>query len=212
MGVRAAILAPVRLLGDGLARCLDGKPDIKIVKIVRTLNELQDLVSSGAINVALIDMTQPIDLDSVRALAVSGSNVVLIAIGLNEQRQDVIRCGRAGFTGYVSRDSTVEELAKAMHDALAGRLACPDEISGALLRALFRQTSDVPSDGAPLTKREGDVLQLIGHGMTNKEIARELGLSVATVKHHVHNVLEKLSLPRRAYAMRTVREKPWLVG
>ena len=48
--------------------------------------------------------------------------------------------------------------------------------------------------------------------MTNKEIARELGLSVATVKHHVHNVLEKLCLPRRAHAMRRVRERPWLAS
>ncbi|MBJ6127203.1 response regulator transcription factor [Microvirga sp. BT325] len=210
--MRVAILAPVRLLGDGLARCLDGTSAIRIIGVVRTLEELHELVSSSLIDVALIDMTQPIDLDAVRLLAISGSNVVLIAMGLKEQRQDIIRCGRAGFVGYVSRDSTVEELAKTMLDAVAGRLACPEEISGALLRALFRQTSDPAPDGAPLTKRESDVLQLIGHGMTNKEIARELGLSVATVKHHVHNVLEKLSLPRRSHAMRKVREKPWLLG
>jgi two-component system, NarL family, nitrate/nitrite response regulator NarL len=56
------------------------------------------------------------------------------------------------------------------------------------------------------------VLQLIGRGLTNKEIARELNLSVATIKHHVHNVLEKLNLPRRAYAMRRVRERPWIAS
>lgn len=210
--MRAVILTPIRLLGEGLERFFSGRSDVDIVAVVSDIGELRALIGSVSIDVALIDMTQAVDLDEVRALAIAGPNVVLIAMGLIEQRQDVIRCGRAGFTGYVSRSSTVEELAKAMHDALAGRLACPDEISGGLLRALFRQTPETAPDGAPLTKREGDVLQLIGHGMTNKEIARELGLSVATVKHHVHNVLEKLCLPRRAHAMRKVREKPWLAG
>lgn len=51
-----------------------------------------------------------------------------------------------------------------------------------------------------------------GRGLSNKEIARELVLSVATVKHHVHNVLDKLKLPRRAQAMRRVRDAPWLVS
>lgn len=212
--MRAVILTPVRLLGDGLVSCLNGRSDIEIVRVVKTIREVSDLVLANTVDVALIDMTQPIDLDEVRALAIAGPGVVLIAMGLHEQRQDVIRCGRAGFTGYVSRDSSIEGLCKAMHDALAGRLACPDEISGGLLRALFRQSADPETapGGEPLTKREGDVLQLIGNGLTNKEIARALGLSVATVKNHVHNVLEKLSLPRRAHAMRKVREMPWLAG
>ncbi|QDF37500.2 response regulator transcription factor [Bradyrhizobium symbiodeficiens] len=180
--------------------------------MVSNVAETRALLAATRVHAVLIDMTQPIDLDEVRSLAMAGPDVVLIAIGLKEQRQDVIRCGRAGFTGYVSRDATIEGLTKAMHDAVAGRLACPDEISGGLLRALFRREVEERQDGEPLTKREGDVLQLIGRGLTNKEIARELGLSVATVKHHVHNVLEKLSLPRRAHAMRRVRERPWLVG
>jgi DNA-binding NarL/FixJ family response regulator len=54
------------------------------------------------------------------------------------------------------------------------------------------------------------LLQLIVRGLSNKEIGRELCLSVATVKHHVHYVLEKLGLSRRAEAMRRVRGAPWL--
>ncbi|MCV9961721.1 response regulator transcription factor [Pararhizobium sp. BT-229] len=210
--MRVGILAPIRLLGDGLSRCLHGRAGIEIVRVVADISEMRSLMTTDTIDVVLIDMTQPIDLDEVRSLATIGPEVVLIAMGLHEQKKEVIRCGRAGFTGYVSRNSTVEGLISAMHDARAGRLACPDEISGGLLRALFRQEAAGEDDGQPLSKREGDVLQLIGRGMTNKEIARELGLSVATVKHHVHNVLEKLSLPRRAHAMRRVRERPWLAS
>jgi two-component system, NarL family, nitrate/nitrite response regulator NarL len=61
-----------------------------------------------------------------------------------------------------------------------------------------------------LTRRESEVLVFPGRGLSNKEIGCELRLSVATVKHHVHHILEKLKLERRAQAMRRVRDAPWL--
>jgi DNA-binding NarL/FixJ family response regulator len=72
---------------------------------------------------------------------------------------------------------------------------------------------DSPASSAEtaLTRREGEVLQLIGRGLTNKEIARELHLSTATIKHHVHGVLGKLQVAGRVQAMRRVRETPWIV-
>jgi DNA-binding NarL/FixJ family response regulator len=64
---------------------------------------------------------------------------------------------------------------------------------------------------ARLTRREVETLHLMSRGLTNKEIASELHLSVATVKHHVHAVLEKLQLTRRAQASQVLHERPWLV-
>jgi two-component system, NarL family, nitrate/nitrite response regulator NarL len=61
-----------------------------------------------------------------------------------------------------------------------------------------------------LIRRESKVLKLLGRGLSNKEIGCELCLSVPTVKHHVHHILEKLKLSRRAEAMRRVRDAPWL--
>ena len=120
--------------------------------------------------------------------------------------------GRAGFSGYVARDASIDALCQALADVVAGRLACPPEISGGLLRALFRRDARSEEQGIDhgLTRRESEVLQLLGRGLSNKEIAHELCLSVATIKHHVHHILEKLQLPRRAQAMRRVREAPWI--
>ena len=162
----------------------------------------------------MIDVTQGIDLDEVRAVALERADIALVALGLQEQRQDVIRCGRAGFSGYVARSASVEELCQALSDVSSGRLACSAEISGGLLRAHFRMDRQVNANDLEdaLTRREGEVLQLIGQGLSNKEIARDLSLSLATVKHHVHHVLQKLKLPRRAQAMRRVREMPWIAS
>ena len=206
------VLTPVRLLGDGLAACFRSRPDLVVLAVVDDLAGLRAALAAADAHVVLIDVTQGVDLFDVRAIAAEWSEVALVALGLDEQRQEVIRCGRAGFAGYVARDASIDMLCKALLEIVAGRLACSPEISGSLLRALFRRDSRSaePEVELSLTRREREVLELLGRGLSNKEIGCELCLSVATVKHHVHHVLEKLKLPRRAQAMRRVQDAPWL--
>lgn len=206
------ILTPVRLLGDGLAACFSSRPDMKTVAVVNDLAVLREKLSKTETDVVLVDVTQGVDLFDTRAIASEWPDVALVALGLNEQRQEVVRCGRAGFAGYVARDASIDALCKALSEIVAGRLPCPPEIAGGLLRALFgRESRTQESDlHLALTRRESEVLELLGRGFSNKEIASELCLSVATVKHHVHHVLEKLQLQRRAQAMRRVRDAPWI--
>lgn len=208
------VLTPVRLLGDGLAASLGRRPGIIVRAVVNDLAKLRHALTTMEVDLVLIDVTQGVDLFDVRSIAAERPDVLLVALGLDEQRQNVIRCGRAGFTGYVARDASVDALCKALSDVVQGCLACPAEISGGLLRALFRMepSPDGSTPSHPLSRRETEVLQLIGRGLSNKEIARELFLSVSTVKHHVHNILEKLDLSRRAQAMQRVRDAPWIIS
>jgi DNA-binding NarL/FixJ family response regulator len=210
--MRLIVVTPTRLLGDGLAACFRVHPTVSPPRTVRDLKLLREELQSEVADVVLIDVTQGIDLDEVRAIALEHQDIAFVALGLQEQRQNVIRCGRAGFSGYVSRHASIDELYRALSDAVAGRLTCSAEISGGLLRALFRRETHAHAEEMKdaLTRREGEVLTLIGRGLSNKEIARELELSLSTVKHHVHHVLTKLQLPRRAQAMRRVREAPWI--
>lgn len=211
--MKIIVLTPVRLLGDGLAACFSRNSQITACAIVGDLAGAREALATSGADLVLVDVTQGIDFYDVRSLAAEHPDLALVALGLTEQRQDVIRCGRAGFSGYVARDASIDALCDALSDIMKGRLACSAEIAGGLLRALFRTEAD-PDEGAQpcLTRRERHVLQLIGRGLSNKEIARELYLSVATVKHHVHNVLEKLQLQGRAQAMRRVRDAPWIAS
>ena len=207
------ILTPVRLLGDGLAACFSNRPDTTSVVVVNDIASLRDILAKTEIHVVLVDVSQGIDLYDVRVIAAEWSAVPLVAVGLAEQRQEVVKCGRAGFASYVARDASINALYAALADVAAGRLACPPEISGGLLRALFGrevQATEEPTLNSALTSRECEVLELVGRGFSNKEIGYELCLSVATVKHHVHHVLEKLQVQSRAQAMRRVRDAPWL--
>jgi DNA-binding NarL/FixJ family response regulator len=211
-GMKLVIVTSIRLLGDGLLACLRGRDGWESLTVASDLPALRRTLATDAADVALIDVTQGIELDEARSVALDFPQVALIALGLLEQRQDIIRCGRAGFVGYIERNASVHHLRRTLTDAVAGRLTCSAEISGGLLRALFERGSCGSADkfSEALTRREGEVLQLIGDGLSNKEIATELSLSVATVKHHVHHILTKLKLVRRAQAMRRVREAPWL--
>ncbi|MGF6310548.1 DNA-binding NarL/FixJ family response regulator [Bradyrhizobium sp. i1.8.4] len=211
--MRIAVVTPIRLFSEGLTSSFENHAEFAIEAAVSDLAGLRETLKTSGLNVILIDVTQGIDLDEVRVIASEHAEIALVALGLNEDRRDVVRCGRAGFSGYISRNASFNELCRALSDVASGRLACSAEISGGLLRALFcmeRQADTTDAEG--LTRREGEVLKLIGQGLSNKEIARDLNLSLATVKHHVHHVLQKLGLPRRAQAMRRVREAPWIAS
>jgi len=212
--MKLVVVTPIRLFGDGLSACLHDHPQIRLQAVLSDLKKLRDRLACGAPDVVLIDVTQGDDLDEVRVVALDFANVALVALGLEEQRQAVIRCGRAGFRGYVNRNASIDQLCDALVDARAGRLNCSAEISSGLLRALFGRIGEERAAEltGTLTTREGEVLQLIGHGFSNKEIASKLKVSVATIKHHVHHVLHKLQLSCRAQAMRRVREQPWIAA
>ena len=175
-----------------------------MVEIIPDWTALHRLLRDHAVAVVLIDITRGEQPNEVRAVVEQWSTVRLLALGLEEQCEAVVRCGRAGFSGYVPRDAGLDALRRAVLDCGVGRLHCPAEVAGHLMRALFDdevpQTRIEPEGG--LTNRQENIVDLIGRGLSNKEIARELDLSVATVKHHVHNILEKLHVPGRAHVIR----------
>ena len=161
------ILTPVRLLGDGLAACFRNHSDSTTVVVVKDIGSVRDILASTQIDVVLVDVTQGVNLYDIRAIAAEWSSVPIVALGLAEQRQEVVKCGRAGFASYVARDASIDALYKALSDVAAGLLACPPEISGGLLRALFRRephTAEEPTLNSALTHRECEVLDLVGRG------------------------------------------------
>src|SRR6266852_5114241 len=160
------VLTPVRLLGEGLAACFSNRPNMRTLAVVNDLAILREMMASTEVDVVLIDVTHGVDLFDVKDIVSQWPDVALVALGLNEQRQEVIRCGRAGFAGYVARDATIDALCGALSEIVAGRLACPPEIAGGLLRALFGNELSPQTSEAELalTRREGEVLALLGRG------------------------------------------------
>ena len=135
--MRIVLLTPVRLFGEGLALCLDGKEGIVVDKLVSDFGALRDALGPS-IALALIDVTAGFEAEEIRSIAVEHPAVKLVAMGIRESQDQVVLCGKAGFTAYISRNAPLETLCDSILAAAAGRLSMPDDIACGLMRALFR--------------------------------------------------------------------------
>ena len=104
-------------------------------------------------------------------------------------------------------DASVDDLVDAIRKALRGEVICSARVTGLLFQrvAALSEATQAPSNMRPLTRRECEIAKLVNKGMSNKEIARSLRIASATVKNHVHNILEKLQVSRRGAAAAILR-------
>jgi two-component system, NarL family, nitrate/nitrite response regulator NarL len=154
----------------------------------------------------LFDMAVDGGLEALRRLS-SHIELKVVVLGLNEDEGQIVACARAGIAGYVTQDATLHELTQRIREATVGEFRCPPHVAATLLRnlAVPRFADERHIVAARLTPRELEIVQLIERGMSNKEIARHLTIQLATVKNHVHNILEKLAVRDRANAVRAAR-------
>jgi two-component system nitrate/nitrite response regulator NarL len=155
-------------------------------------------------DVAVIDMAPAESHATVHDIQRMAPSVRVIAIGVPEVEQDILRCAEAGVAGYVCREASLDDLICVVQNAMRASLHCSPEIAWSLMRRVAALSADRqrPAEQMRLTVRESEIVALIEHGLSNKEIAGHLGIEVATVKNHVHNLLEKLNVHRRTQIAR----------
>jgi len=205
--IRVAIVADIRLYREGLAQVLERHPNISVVGTAAGTNGPVASVSDVAPDVVLIDMVMPDSLAVVRRMVAAAPGVKVVSVGVGDDEHDVVASAEAGAVGYVPREGSLEDLVAVIECAARGEAVCSPRIAGALLRRVATLASDRvhgPVEG-PLTGREREIMRLIDDGLSNKEIATRLCVEVATVKNHVHNILEKLQVHRRGEAAARVR-------
>jgi len=160
-------------------------------------------------NVALIDMRMPDGCDLARALLETMPELKLLGLGLAETEDNVLAYAGAGFAGYVPREAPLDELIEILRGIARGEVRYSRSITAALLHRLAGAAS-APTGRMTLTPRETEIVRLIDDGLSNREIARRLAIEPATVKNHVHNLLEKLHVSRRGEAAARLRRPPIL--
>jgi two-component system nitrate/nitrite response regulator NarL len=200
---RVVVVSPIRIYREILANALTQYGSIGVVATVAHISELGPILTDAAVDVVLFDLAVEGGLTALRWLA-HFFGLKVVALGLSDEEAHIIACARAGIAGYVTPDDTLNELVRRVHDATAGEFNCSPRVAATLLRSLAASTI---SDGSltitgRLTPRESEIVQLIARGLSNKQIAGHLTIQVATVKNHVHNILEKLGVQRRADAVR----------
>jgi len=204
---------------------------VTVASSVRLVRESIDLILSRCIG---LEVTESVSLDDVGIaniprlspdivlvdfshlgvgqllpqLRQAGGNAKFIAFGLSEVADEVFACAAAGFSGYVPRDCDGKELNQALLDVAQGRMICAPHIASAMFARLSEllKSGHLPSKSSDLTGRESEILALARSGRSNKEIARCLNISPATVKNHFHNILQKLQVTRRGQAVARTNE------
>ena len=131
-----------------------------------------------------------------------------VAFSVAETADVICTCAEAGIAGFVSRDGSKEDLVAAVENAVRGEVVCTPRMAASLFKRLAAVIRATGQAGPPatLTGRERDIIAHIDRGLSNKDIARQLKISTATVKNHVHNILEKLQVRRRGEAAAVLRE------
>jgi DNA-binding NarL/FixJ family response regulator len=198
---RIIIVDDHALAREGLKAVLAGS-DFEVVGDVATGEEAVALVQILVPDVVLMDVRlgPGIDgLEATRQIAALNLPTRVLMLTLHDMPGYVREALSAGAAGYVLKDTAIDDLRAALKQVLSGQTAVPIALMNAALRDTGRN-NDRPEPTISLTGREGDVVTLIAQGMTNKEIARELAISPATVKAHVERIIVKLGVSDRTQA------------
>lgn len=130
--------------------------------------------------------------------------VKAIMVTVYEDPDRIYRALRAGASGYLLKRSTPEEILNAMREVQQGGGAMSGEIARKVI-AHFREQATVTTDVDQLTTREREVLELVVHGLSNKEIAERLSVSMAAVRFHLKHIYQKLHVHSRTEAVLKIR-------
>lgn len=193
-----------RVIREGLELMLGLIDGIQVVGAAADGAEAIELTRRLEPDVLLVDLHMPgIDgvgaTKAVRALPKPPAVVVLTTM---DDRETILSALRAGALGYLTKDADAAAIGDAIFSAAAGRSLLAGEVQAALISAVGEPVAAAPSrEPAGLTAREAEVLTLIARGRSNREIARDLVVSEATVKTHVNHLLAKIGARDRAQAV-----------
>jgi DNA-binding NarL/FixJ family response regulator len=198
---RVVIANQQPIVRHGVRALLASERDIEVVAETDNGPEVVRLARRFRPDVVLVDLLLPgqggIWVTRMIRADLPETQVIVMA-GVDEDAA-AIEVIRAGAAAYLSKDARVEALLRAIRSAGSGQVALPAHAAVRLMRALRR--------GGALSEREAEVLRLVAGGLSNKQIAHELSVSLSTVKAHVSSILTKLCLPTRTqlalYAART---------
>ncbi len=206
-GIRVLPVAEVRLYREGLASSLACRENMVVVGTATTRDEALTLVASAQPDIVVLDMATRDGLEIVRAITSTAPSVKVIAFAIEGLDREILACAEAGVAGYVHCQASMDDLVAAIESVMRGELLCAPRTAAMLLRRVASLAKGEPEQLGKLrlTAREREIVMLIDGGLSNKEIAQKLKIEVATVKNHVHSILEKLHVTTRAEAVAHLR-------
>jgi DNA-binding NarL/FixJ family response regulator len=210
--VRVIVVDDQELFRRGLVMLLGVEPDIEVVGEAGDGVTASELAVSTMPDIVLLDVRMPkrSGLQACMRIKEEVPSARIIMLTVSDEEGDLYEAVKNGASGYLLKDSSIEEVAQAIRVVAEGQSLISPSMAVKLIDE-FKEMSRTDRDQVPtprLTDRELEVLRLVARGLNNREAAKELFISENTVKNHVRNILEKLQLHSRMEAvMYAVREK-----
>ena len=197
------------LYRDGLRTMLEATDDLVLAAEVQDGEEALAALAAHDVDVALLDVNMPglNGIDTAARMAVESPDVAVLVLTMFADDASVFAALRAGARGYVLKDSSRDDLLRAIRAVARGEAIFSPSVATRVLDFFAHQhrPSIAPEDFPMLTARERDVLHLIAQGRSNPQIAAQLGLSRKTTSNYVSAILTKLQVRDRAQAAERAR-------
>ena len=197
--IRLLVVDDHTLFRRALTALLAGDAGLRVVGDAADAGQAQRQAAALQPDVILLDNHLPgvSGVAALAALRAACPHARVLMLTVSEDEQDLADALRGGASGYLLKTIDGEALSWSIRRAVAGDNVIAQEMTAKLVSA-FRQAGAPPApDPAQLSTRETEVLQQIGHGASNKEIARRLSIAESTVKVHVQHLLRKLEVGSR---------------
>ena len=199
MSTRILLIDDHPLFRRGVAQLLAAEPDFVVVGEAGDGESGADLATSLQPDVILLDLNMKgMDgLETLRKLKAGGVQARCIMLTVSGDEQHVLSAMKSGADGYLLKDMEPEELVRRVRQSVVGGVVLDGAVAGILAQAL---NAPQPPEKTTLTERESQILAQLAEGRCNKDIARLLGISDATVKVHIKHLLRKLHMKSRLEA------------
>ena len=205
--IRVFVTDDHSIVRKGIKATLELVPDMELVGEATNGREAVEMAGASKPDVVLMDLVMP-EMDGIEAIRQIKSQypeIAILVLTTFAGEDKIFPAIKAGASGYQLKDSDPEDLVAAIRQVCRGEPALHPLIARKVLQELSRPI-EAPPTSDPLTPREVEILKLVAKGMENPEIAAQLVISVATVRTHVSNIMNKLHLASRTqvalYALR----------
>jgi DNA-binding NarL/FixJ family response regulator len=184
------------IVREGLVKLLESREDFHVIGEAANGEEAVELVLEKDPDIVLMDINMPklSGIDATRRIGKRGSNAKILVLSMHESRSCVEEVLRAGASGYVVKSSSLSDVHEAIDAVRAGDSYLSPAITQQVVDAIARPGDASPTGVSMLTDREREVLHLIAEGLSSKEIAGRLGVSLKTIDSHRSNLMEKLDI------------------